>query len=112
MNTPMGLKAAMNSWINGSRCVLSLLIWQSILDAPLYKGVNNKVVCNRSSTLIFFSVFFKVKEAQHEELQTVREHIHSCFTKISCFLLPHPGLKVATHPAFKGQLRGKIHRFP
>uniref|UniRef100_A0A3Q2ZND1 Atlastin 3 n=1 Tax=Kryptolebias marmoratus TaxID=37003 RepID=A0A3Q2ZND1_KRYMA len=46
----------------------------------------------------------KVKDAQHEELQTVREHIRSCFTKISCFLLPHPGLKVATHPAFKGQL--------
>ncbi|XP_030595485.1 atlastin-3-like [Archocentrus centrarchus] len=46
----------------------------------------------------------QVKESQHEELQTVREHIHSCFTKISCFLLPHPGLKVATSPAFKGQL--------
>ncbi|KAM4586439.1 atlastin-3-like isoform 1-T3 [Fundulus diaphanus] len=46
----------------------------------------------------------QVKEAQHEELQTVREHIHSCFTKISCFLLPHPGLKVATNPAFRGQL--------
>uniref|UniRef100_A0A8C7GK08 Atlastin 3 n=1 Tax=Oncorhynchus kisutch TaxID=8019 RepID=A0A8C7GK08_ONCKI len=47
---------------------------------------------------------FQVKETQHEELQTVREHIHSCFTSINCFLLPHPGLKVATSPAFKGQL--------
>uniref|UniRef100_A0A665XFS7 Atlastin-3-like n=1 Tax=Echeneis naucrates TaxID=173247 RepID=A0A665XFS7_ECHNA len=46
----------------------------------------------------------RLQEAQHEELQTVREHIHSCFTKISCFLLPHPGLKVATSPAFNGQL--------
>ncbi|KPP60740.1 hypothetical protein Z043_121232, partial [Scleropages formosus] len=45
-----------------------------------------------------------VKEAQHEELQSVREHIHSCFTSISCFLLPHPGLKVATSPSFRGQL--------
>lgn len=52
-------------------------------------------------------VYVQVKEAQHEELQTVREHIHSCFTKISCFLLPHPGLKVATHPAFRGQLSGE-----
>ncbi|XP_032410918.1 atlastin-3-like [Xiphophorus hellerii] len=52
----------------------------------------------------FLEKRLQVKEAQHEELQTVREHIHSCFTKISCFLLPHPGLKVATHPAFRGQL--------
>uniref|UniRef100_A0A665XFS3 Atlastin-3-like n=1 Tax=Echeneis naucrates TaxID=173247 RepID=A0A665XFS3_ECHNA len=52
----------------------------------------------------FLDKRLQVKEAQHEELQTVREHIHSCFTKISCFLLPHPGLKVATSPAFNGQL--------
>ena len=52
-------------------------------------------------------LFLKVKESQHEELQTVREHIHSCFTSISCFLLPHPGLKVATSPGFQGQLRGE-----
>uniref|UniRef100_A0AAR2L8Z4 GB1/RHD3-type G domain-containing protein n=1 Tax=Pygocentrus nattereri TaxID=42514 RepID=A0AAR2L8Z4_PYGNA len=47
---------------------------------------------------------FQVKDSQHEELQTVRQHIHSCFTSISCFLLPHPGLKVATSPSFQGQL--------
>ncbi|XP_071395512.1 atlastin-3 [Centroberyx affinis] len=52
----------------------------------------------------FLDKRLQVKEAQHEELQTVREHIHSCFTDISCFLLPHPGLKVATSPAFQGQL--------
>uniref|UniRef100_A0A8C5CPX5 Atlastin 3 n=1 Tax=Gadus morhua TaxID=8049 RepID=A0A8C5CPX5_GADMO len=46
----------------------------------------------------------RLQDAQHEELQTVREHIHSCFTDISCFLLPHPGLKVATSPSFEGQL--------
>uniref|UniRef100_A0A3Q3JAR1 GB1/RHD3-type G domain-containing protein n=1 Tax=Monopterus albus TaxID=43700 RepID=A0A3Q3JAR1_MONAL len=52
----------------------------------------------------FLDKRLQVKEAQHEELQTVREHIHSCFTKISCFLLPHPGLRVATSPSFRGQL--------
>lgn len=52
----------------------------------------------------FLDKRLQVKETQHEELQTVREHIHSCFTHISCFLLPHPGLKVATSPAFQGQL--------
>ncbi|KAM8848328.1 atlastin-3 [Synchiropus picturatus] len=53
----------------------------------------------------FLDKRLQVKDAQHEELQTVREHIHSCFTKISCFLLPHPGLKVATNPSFEGQLK-------
>uniref|UniRef100_A0A672Q5R4 Atlastin-3-like n=1 Tax=Sinocyclocheilus grahami TaxID=75366 RepID=A0A672Q5R4_SINGR len=52
----------------------------------------------------FLDKRLQVKQTQHEELQTVREHIHSCFTSISCFLLPHPGLKVATSPAFSGQL--------
>ncbi|AWP11934.1 putative atlastin-3 [Scophthalmus maximus] len=52
----------------------------------------------------FLDKRLQVKEDQHAELQTVRDHIHSCFTKISCFLLPHPGLKVATNPAFEGQL--------
>ncbi|XP_034043449.1 atlastin-2-like [Thalassophryne amazonica] len=46
-----------------------------------------------------------VKQNQHEELQNVRKHIHSCFSNIRCFLLPHPGLKVATNPHFDGRLR-------
>uniref|UniRef100_A0A673CFX0 Atlastin-2-like n=1 Tax=Sphaeramia orbicularis TaxID=375764 RepID=A0A673CFX0_9TELE len=47
----------------------------------------------------------QVKQNQHEELQNVRKHIHSCFSNIGCFLLPHPGLKVATNPHFDGRLR-------
>ncbi|XP_076026804.1 atlastin-2 isoform X1 [Genypterus blacodes] len=46
-----------------------------------------------------------VKQNQHEELQNVRKHIRSCFSNISCFLLPHPGLKVATNPRFDGRLQ-------
>uniref|UniRef100_A0A3Q3DJ86 Atlastin GTPase 1 n=1 Tax=Hippocampus comes TaxID=109280 RepID=A0A3Q3DJ86_HIPCM len=42
---------------------------------------------------------------QHEELQNVRKHIHSCFTNISSFLMPHPGLKVATNPHFDGRIK-------
>jgi len=48
-----------------------------------------------------------VKQNQHEELQNVRKHIHSCFSSIGCFLLPHPGLKVATNPYFDGRLKGQ-----
>ncbi|KAM4591403.1 atlastin-2 isoform 1-T1 [Odontesthes bonariensis] len=47
----------------------------------------------------------QVKPMQHEELQNVRKHIHSCFSSIGCFLLPHPGLKVATNPYFDGRLK-------
>ncbi|XP_052007009.1 atlastin-2-like [Xyrauchen texanus] len=47
----------------------------------------------------------QVKQYQHEELQNVRKHIHACFSSIGCFLLPHPGLKVAISPHFDGRLR-------
>nr|XP_046210016.1 atlastin-2-like isoform X2 [Oncorhynchus gorbuscha] len=53
----------------------------------------------------FLEKRLQVKQNQHEELQTVRKHIHSCFSNISCFLLPHPGLKVATNPMFDGRLK-------
>ncbi|KAK6300217.1 hypothetical protein J4Q44_G00283150 [Coregonus suidteri] len=55
-------------------------------------------------TLIFLEKRLQVKQNQHEELQNVRKHIHSCFSNIGCFLLPHPGLKVATNPNFDGRL--------
>ncbi|XP_017294258.1 atlastin-2 isoform X2 [Kryptolebias marmoratus] len=53
----------------------------------------------------FLEKRLQVKQNQHEELQNVRKHIRSCFSNISCFLLPHPGLKVATNPHFDGQLK-------
>lgn len=68
---------------------------------------------------VFFKIFFfsclhlhsvsfcpQVKQNQHEELQNVRKHIHNCFSNLGCFLLPHPGLKVATNPSFDGRLKG------
>lgn len=48
----------------------------------------------------------QVTPHQHEELQNVRRHIHNCFSNLGCFLLPHPGLKVATNPGFDGRLKG------
>nr|KAG5710728.1 hypothetical protein BaRGS_035130 [Batillaria attramentaria] len=47
----------------------------------------------------------QVSDKQHQELQQIRRHISSCFDNISCFLMPHPGLRVATNPHFDGRLR-------
>ncbi|KAJ8956582.1 hypothetical protein NQ317_012852 [Molorchus minor] len=46
----------------------------------------------------------EVNDHQHTELQSLRKHIRSCFTEIACFLMPHPGIKVATNPNFDGRL--------
>ncbi|XP_066994905.1 atlastin-like [Anabrus simplex] len=46
----------------------------------------------------------KISDKQHPELQALREHIRACFSNIACFLMPHPGLKVATNPDFNGKL--------
>jgi len=49
----------------------------------------------------------QITDSQHEELQRLRRHLHTCFTKINGFLMPHPGLVVATSPKFDGRLKGK-----
>ena len=52
----------------------------------------------------------QISEKQHPELQALRKHIKACFSDISCFLMPHPGLKVATNPKFDGRLTGNRRR--
>lgn len=50
-----------------------------------------------------------INEKQHHELQQLRRHIRQCFEDISGYLMPHPGLDVATDPTFDGRLSA-IHQ--
>uniref|UniRef100_A0A0N5APN3 GB1/RHD3-type G domain-containing protein n=1 Tax=Syphacia muris TaxID=451379 RepID=A0A0N5APN3_9BILA len=47
----------------------------------------------------------QITDKQHPEHQQLRQHIRSCFDRISCFLMPHPGLEVASSSHFCGQIK-------
>ncbi|KAH9380218.1 hypothetical protein HPB48_003300 [Haemaphysalis longicornis] len=46
-----------------------------------------------------------------KQLSALRQHIRFCFSDIDCFLLPHPGEKVATEKYFDGRLSGIAETF-
>ncbi|XP_054715611.1 atlastin-2-like [Uloborus diversus] len=46
----------------------------------------------------------EISDKQHPQLQQLRKHIRSCFEEVECYLMPHPGLEVATSPMFDGRL--------
>ncbi|KAH6923351.1 hypothetical protein HPB50_000436 [Hyalomma asiaticum] len=53
----------------------------------------------------FLSERLRTYKGQHEQLKQRRENIDSNFKEVDCFLMPHPGLKVATEKSFDGRLR-------
>lgn len=46
----------------------------------------------------------ELTDTMPEQLQRVRRKIRECFREIGCFLMPHPGSKVATNPNFDGRV--------
>ncbi|XP_060071840.1 atlastin-2-like [Ylistrum balloti] len=69
--------------------------WSFPYEAP-YGAVGGRKILERR---------LQVSDRQHPELQQLRLHIKSCFTSIGSFLMPHPGLGVATNPMFDGKLK-------
>lgn len=69
--------------------------WSYPYEAP-YGAEGGKQIVGRR---------LEVSDKQHSELQDLRKHIRSCFSHIEGFLMPHPGLRVATDPSFDGKLK-------
>jgi len=78
------------------RLVFLVRDWSFPYEAPYGSSGGNQILEKRLC----------MTEKQHSELMQVRKHIKSCFSDIGCFLMPHPGLKVATNPTFDGSLKG------
>ncbi|XP_047132328.1 atlastin-2 isoform X1 [Hydra vulgaris] len=53
----------------------------------------------------FLDKRISIDNEQHQELKRSRSQITSCFEKLGCFLMPHPGKIVASNPNFKGKLK-------
>eukprot|EP01103_Thecamoeba_quadrilineata_P005153 TRINITY_DN14989_c0_g1_i1.p1 TRINITY_DN14989_c0_g1~~TRINITY_DN14989_c0_g1_i1.p1 ORF type:complete len:562 (-),score=123.83 TRINITY_DN14989_c0_g1_i1:32-1717(-) len=74
-------------------CVL-VRDWKNFKDYPL----------GSEGGLKYLTRILEVKDGQHKDLKSVRQHIHAVFEKLSCFLLPHPGFEVTEDPDFDGKL--------
>lgn len=44
-----------------------------------------------------------------EDLGLVKHYLKECFDQILCYLLPHPGQKVADRNSFKGYVKGDCY---
>ncbi|RCN27724.1 hypothetical protein ANCCAN_26540, partial [Ancylostoma caninum] len=53
----------------------------------------------------FLQQVLMTSPSQPEELRCVREQLSDCFEQISCYLLPHPGYRVAERQSFRGHVK-------
>ena len=65
---------------------------------------NTRVHCVSAETRSLYVL--QLTEGQHAELKLVREHVRSCFDNLFGFMMPHPGLVIATGGSEDGKLAG------
>lgn len=53
----------------------------------------------------YLNEFLKGNDNLDKEKKEMREVLVDCFEEINCFLLPHPGLKVAERGSFRGLVK-------
>lgn len=51
----------------------------------------------------YLDEFLEINDHQSSDLKSVRKYLRSSFEKLECFLMPHPGKKVATDHSYDGR---------
>lgn len=54
----------------------------------------------------YFENLLKSENLQNSESKMIKEQLLEVFKEVNCFLLPHPGHKVAERNSFKGYVKG------
>ncbi|XP_077492666.1 atlastin-2-like isoform X2 [Amblyomma americanum] len=93
-------------------CEYGKLVQKEVTDAPFQKLVflirdwsySHQLSFGEEGGREYLHQCLKVSEDTPEELRKLREGVKSSFEEIICFLMPHPGTKVAEDPNFNGCL--------
>ena len=58
----------------------------------------------------FLQQALQISAEDSEAMKTVKRELYDIFDQVNCFLLPHPGHKVAERNSFKGYVKGNFSR--
>lgn len=78
--------------------------WHSPQEMPFGKEGGRKFLSDRLKIPVPENASMRNPETMNEDMQHLRAYLSASFDGIDCFLLPHPGLKVATGELHNGRL--------
>ena len=55
------------------------------------------------------AILHQIPNKRPTEIQEMHDDLKECFENIGCYLMPHPGEKVAHDPNFTGKLAGNLN---